>query len=151
MCEFLSFCVDKAGNVYVGRLDSHAGIEAGHGLQPGSYREAEWTGDGPDSLTVRVESDEKPSFYQALILGRWATRTELLAWIETGRADNAVYHYRCGERHREDGPAYERGDYHAWYWAGELHREDGPAIEDGDRRAWYWAGQLHRGDTGGRR
>jgi hypothetical protein len=45
-----------------------------------------------------------------------------------------------GERHREDGPAYEYADGNReWYLNGQLHRGDGPAIEwaDGDREWWF--------------
>lgn len=56
--------------------------------------------------------------------------------------------YLNGERHREDGPAYEGADgTRAWYLNGQLHREDGPAYEwtNGDR-SWYLNGQFHRED-----
>ena len=44
-----------------------------------------------------------------------------------------------GQRHREDGPAYEGADgSKSWYHNNKLHREDGPAIEyaNGDK-SWY--------------
>ena len=46
--------------------------------------------------------------------------------------------YRHGERHREDGPAYESSDgYKAWYIHDKRHREDGPAVEYADGSK-YW-------------
>ena len=49
-----------------------------------------------------------------------------------------------GQRHREDGPAYEYADgTRFWYLNGQRHREDGPAIEyaNGDR-SWYLNGKY---------
>jgi len=57
--------------------------------------------------------------------------------------------WKDGKRHREGGPAHERGDYYqAWYMQGVLHREDGPAIENTRDHcfAWYRHGVLHRTD-----
>jgi hypothetical protein len=48
-------------------------------------------------------------------------------------------------RHREDGPAYERGDgYKAWYVDDLRHREDGPALidEKGNKEWWIRGNQL---------
>jgi hypothetical protein len=44
-----------------------------------------------------------------------------------------------GERHRENGPAYEGIDgLKSWWINGELHREDGPAIETANGgKAWH--------------
>ena len=53
-----------------------------------------------------------------------------------------------GERHREDGPAFECADgTKFWFINGKLHREDGPACEyaDGIKR-WYLNNKLHRED-----
>ena len=53
-----------------------------------------------------------------------------------------------GQRHREDGPAYEAADGDKyWYKNGKLHREDGPAYEDanGDK-SWWLNNQRHRED-----
>ena len=148
MCHYASFLIDKRGRLYFGRLDSHSGIEAGHGLKPGSYREAEWTGEGPDSLTVRVEEGEDPNWYRAMILAEYPTRSDLLSGAIVGRADDTVYHYFDGQLHREDGPAIECVNGHKeWYWADQRHREDGPAVERADgTKIWYWADQLHRED-----
>jgi hypothetical protein len=63
-------------------------------------------------------------------------------------ADGSKYWYLNGQRHREDGPAFERRDgYKSWWLNGKRHREDGPAVEcaDGDK-AWYLNGKRHRAD-----
>jgi len=56
--------------------------------------------------------------------------------------------YLNGERHREDGPAYEGGDgTKTWYLNGERHREDGPAYEGSSgTKMWYLNDELHRED-----
>jgi hypothetical protein len=42
-------------------------------------------------------------------------------------------------RHREDGPAVERGNgTKEWWIRGERHREDGPAIEYNDQSICYY-------------
>ena len=67
MCEFLSFAVHKpTGDLYVNLLDSHSGIEAAHGLEPDSYREAEWEF-GKD-LTVRVANGEDENWFKSAVL-----------------------------------------------------------------------------------
>jgi hypothetical protein len=51
--------------------------------------------------------------------------------------------YLNGQRHREDGPAFEGADGNKyWYLNGKPHREDGPATEwaDGDK-SWYLNGK----------
>jgi len=61
--------------------------------------------------------------------------------------DGAVFYYKNGLLHREDGPAieYPNGGK-SWYKNGKLHREDGPAEEYDLHRAWYKNGKLHRED-----
>lgn len=51
-----------------------------------------------------------------------------------------------GERHREDGPAFEDSNgSKQWYINGERHREDGPAVEHSSgRKEWYLNGLRHR-------
>lgn len=143
MCEYISFLVDKQGRLYFGKLDSHDGIEAGHGLRPGDYREAEWTAEEPTALSVRVEEGEDPNYYRAMILAEYPTRSDMIAGQIIGKNGIGTYYYWCGDLHREDGPAIERIDGEkSWYWAGECHREDGPAVEHADgSREWYWAGE----------
>lgn len=53
-----------------------------------------------------------------------------------------------GERHREDGPAFEWANgTKCWYLNGKYHREDGPAVEYADgTKEWYLNGKLHRED-----
>ena len=90
MCEFLSFVVDKRGKIYFGdALDSHSGIEAKHGLKPGSYREAEWTRDTDDSLVVRTEpdGDETENFYRSMIISDHGSRDNLLKKLAAGKID----------------------------------------------------------------
>ena len=144
MCHYVSFLVDKKGALYFGYLDSHAGIEAGHGLRPGDYREAEWTGDDENSLTVRVEDGEDASYYRSMILGDYPTRQDMIKTIKIGKTDSVIYHYRNGVPHCDDGPAVERASgSKAWYKNGKLHRDDGPAIEWADgSKAWYQNGKL---------
>jgi hypothetical protein len=48
-----------------------------------------------------------------------------------------------GERHRSDGPAYERADGRKeWCLNGKRHRTDGPAIEwTGGSKEWWLNGK----------
>ena len=64
------------------------------------------------------------------------------------RPDGAKAWYVNGERHREDGPAYDGSDgSKVWYLNGEIHREDGPAVERSNGyKAWYLNGKCHRED-----
>jgi len=62
--------------------------------------------------------------------------------------DGTTVWYRCGELHRENGPAIEdaNGTKH-WYQNGQLHREDGPAVEWADgTKEWWLKGLRHRED-----
>ena len=125
MCEFVSFVVTKDGRLLAGHLTSHAGIEAGWGLKPGEYREAEWTHDDDgDSLTVRVEDGEDPNWYKAIVLAQCPTRRDLLARLTVGKTDEATYHYRDGKLHRDgDKPACIWADgTKEWYRDGERQR-----------------------------
>ena len=47
---------------------------------------------------------------------------------------NKLWYNNQGQRHREDGPAWEdvNGDK-AWFINDELHREDGPAVTSSGR------------------
>ena len=88
MCEFLSFVIETGdrGRIYFGdKLDSHEGIEAKHGLKPSHYREAEWTKNTDESLTVRVESGENENIYRAMILGDYGSRENLLDKLYSGK------------------------------------------------------------------
>ena len=103
MCQYVSFCVSAdlwaPLRLYFGALDSHAGIEAGWALTPGSYREAEWAADDDgSSLTVRVEHGEDESAYRAAILAQYPDRTALLAGVTEGRANGSRCWYRDGQR-----------------------------------------------------
>jgi hypothetical protein len=51
--------------------------------------------------------------------------------------------YLNGQRHREDGPAFEGADGNKyWYLNGKPHREDGPAVEwISGSKAWYLNGE----------
>ena len=63
-------------------------------------------------------------------------------------ADGSKSWYLNGQRHREDGPAFDRRDgYKAWYLNGKRHREDGPAIEWSDGgKSWWLNNKRHRED-----
>ena len=133
MCHFFSFAVgvisDKQTDlkIYALKPDSHSGIEAAAGLKPGEYREAEWTGETPESLTVRVESGEYNSAYLAAILAAYPSRSDLLtALTRINLIKSAKYRIRGAlvsvEVFRADG-SLERverrknGEYHGkWEW-----------------------------------
>ena len=53
-----------------------------------------------------------------------------------------------GQRHREDGPAFECSDGRKrWWYNGKLHRLDGPAWEEGGgEEYWLKDGLSHRED-----
>jgi len=155
MCEFLSFKISDAGDIYVGSLNSHSGIDAAYDLQPDQAREAEWIkDDSGKSLTVRVPpgSEKSENYYRALILGRWPNRQALLAWIKTGKRKEygviVQYYYQNGKRHCESGPAviYSHGRKE-WWLNDRLHREDGPAViyPDGGKE-WWKDDKRHRED-----
>jgi len=91
MCEFLSFLTNKEGRVWVGDLHSHSGVAAGYGLKPGTYREAEWTGEEEKHLTVRTEDGERENEYRAAILALYPTRAALLKSITEGRVEGLEY------------------------------------------------------------
>jgi len=61
---------------------------------------------------------------------------------------NREYLNKAGQRHREDGPAYEHANGSKfWFINGQLHREDGPACEYADgSKYWYINDKLHRED-----
>ena len=156
MCHYVSFCVPRIKEdelyylrIFVGSLDSHAGIEEGWNLKAGEYREAEWTeNDSGESLVVRVEDDEEESIYRAAILAEFPTRVALINSVKIGKIDGNKYWYKEGILHREDGPAIDLVDgSKEWYKEGLRHRKDGPAVEyvSGTRK-WYKEGKLHRED-----
>ena len=70
--------------------------------------------------------DLKPGSYKTGKVREKLTETDTV--VEITR-----YHsewYRNGQRHREDGPAYEGSDgTREWWLNGQRHREDGPAAE----------------------
>lgn len=164
MCEYASFCVGKLPSplrVYVGMsLFSHEGIEAGHGLKPGAYREAEWTADGPASLTVRVEAGELAEDYRNAILRTYPTRAKLFAVLTLGRGPNgSTMQYRVGKLHGlmqlrdADGKLHRKVHYKAdklhgvcqtWYANGKLWSEDHYKAGElhGVGREWYEDGTL---------
>ena len=146
MCDFLSFVITKDERLLVGSLFSHFGIEAGWGLKPGEYWEAEWTkDDAGGSLTVRGENS---SWHRVVILSRYPTRKLFLESITGGRVEGKKYWYRNGELHRDDGPAVEwsNGSKH-WYKNGERHRDGEPAVDNNDEyKEWRQNGKLHRDD-----
>jgi hypothetical protein len=51
---------------------------------------------------------------------------------------NINFYDKNGFYHRENGPAFIRGDsIQAWVINGKLHRLDGPAYIDGEFKKWY--------------
>jgi hypothetical protein len=67
----------------------------------------------------------------------------------TVNSDGAIeYKLPNGERHREDGPAYEHPTgTKSWYLNGLLHRENGPAIEwTSGTKEWWLNDERHRED-----
>ena len=56
---------------------------------------------------------------------------------------NVIYRNGKGQRHREDGPAFEGKDGTKEWWVnGQPHREDGPAYMEADGTgSWYRNGQ----------
>jgi len=53
--------------------------------------------------------------------------------------DGSKHWFLHGEKHREDGPAFERADgYKSWYLHGKRHREDGPAQEFANGTKQWW-------------
>jgi len=97
MCEFLSFLTNREGRVWVGDLHSHSGVAAGYGLKPGTYREAEWTGEEEKHLTVRTEDGENENEYRAAILALYPTRAALLKSITEGRVEGLEYQFKDGK------------------------------------------------------
>ena len=66
--------------------------------------------------------------------------------IVVNKYGDKYYYNSAGQRHRENGPAFERANgTKAWYIDGKLHRENGPAFEsaNGDKE-WWINGELHR-------
>ena len=98
MSEYVSGAISVRDNkLYFGKLNSHSGIERGWRLKPGSYREFEWTGETPDSLTVRVETGELDSRYISAILAQYPTRSAMLESIHELRWDDVTAEYRDGK------------------------------------------------------
>jgi hypothetical protein len=93
MCEYISGVITLDNRILFGKLNSHSGIAEGWSLRPGTYREFEWVGNDADSLTVRVEDDEKDSTYIAIILSQYNTRKELVNSITECRYSNTVVIY----------------------------------------------------------
>ena len=124
MCEFLSFFIGatakNAGEVYAGPpYDSHTGLATKHALQPGEYREAEWTGNGPETLDIRLEPGESAD-YRSILLQKYPTRQALLESFGKTTcewADGTRQWYLNGKLHREgDKPAREWADGTKEWW-----------------------------------
>jgi len=64
--------------------------------------------------------------------------------IKTQTAEGLTEYRLNGELHREDGPAYDNGQWKKeWYLHGKLHREGGPALCTRIGNWWYYNGELH--------
>lgn len=147
MCQYLSFLTNKEGKVWVGYLNSHSGVAAAYNLAPGTYREAEWTGEDEHSLGVRVEDGENENEYRAAILAKYPWRVDLVKSIVRGEAMDpetdlkAVRLYSNGVLHSEVEPAVTFSDGgRMWYKHGLIFRQDGPSLENVP--SWRIAGTL---------
>jgi hypothetical protein len=131
MCEYVSFLVAADGQCYVGTQRSHSGVAAAYNLQPGTYREAEWTSDRPSGLVIRTEDGDDVGHWVALVRSLYPTRVALIAGLQEGRSQNADGRQEWwlnGERHNPDGPAVVRADgYQAWWLNGQLLTGHTPA------------------------
>ena len=97
MCDFASFVITKDGRILFGNPFSHSGIEAGWGLKPGEYREAEWVGERPNSLNVRLEPGERDAaWWVSAVTGKYRTRTALLESVVESRTNGVVYQWEHG-------------------------------------------------------
>jgi len=66
----------------------------------------------------------------------WGYHTGPDSHVAHNIRDQAIYHYKNGKVHRDDGPAIEHSDgAKLWYKNGKMHRDDGPAVqnENGDK------------------
>ncbi|RTK95521.1 MAG: hypothetical protein EKK64_06780 [Neisseriaceae bacterium] len=64
-------------------------------------------------------------------------------WIQK---EDALYHYKNGRIHKDNGPAVIFPDKEVWYHYGKIHRDnDLPAViyKDGSKE-WYCKGKRHR-------
>ena len=79
MCEFISMILtnDENPKIYWDTPTSHAETAEIRGLKPGSYVEAEWTGDGDENLTIRCD-DGREAIYRACILADFKTYAQLV-------------------------------------------------------------------------
>ena len=99
MCHFFSFKIQKIERdgdpleIFALNPTSHTGIDDAFDLAPDQCREAEWTGDAPESLTVRVCFGEDQSIYRAAILADYPTRSALFAALG-GLVDGYSYNSR---------------------------------------------------------
>ena len=143
MCNFASFCVGEITRnellkIYVGDYQSHDGIERGHGLLPGSYREAEWTTNYAKSLVVRVEDGEDEQVYRAAILAVYPTRTALFADNREGKIGHPKSRIRFNKKGQLDG-AYEGYNENGQLWCRMTYKAGQP---DGAYESYYENGQL---------
>jgi hypothetical protein len=91
MCVEISFIIDDFGRIYhAASLDSHYDIRQAWGI-PVEWSEAEWTDDYAGvTLHVRSRSEDHALALRRLILERFPTREDLVAWLltqTTRRAD----------------------------------------------------------------
>jgi hypothetical protein len=148
MCNFASFAVNKITaneplKIYVGDYMSHSGIESGHVLTPGAYRECEWTDDGPESLVVRVENGEDVSVYRAAILAAYPTRSALFADNREGKIGSPKSIINFNVAGQRDGL------YESWYDSGQMSERTTykAGQRDGLYESWYDSGQMSERTT----
>jgi hypothetical protein len=100
MCERISFLATVDGPLvlrFAPGLRSHAAARAGWGI-PRADAECEWTGETPDSLSVRYEDSKLAATVKRMILDRYPKRSALLATVgETRGPEDFVVQYEKGK------------------------------------------------------
>jgi hypothetical protein len=101
MCEFISGFINvKTEAIACQHLTSHSGTQSAiKGFVIADHREFEWTGEGENSLVVRVHPEEDntdmplSSVLKASILARFKTRTDIIRHIMIQWASTTLYCY----------------------------------------------------------
>jgi hypothetical protein len=99
----------------------------------------------PKKEDVKLETKQEPKTINVTF---WKDVPSDFTGIAIQTLDGDTLRFLNGERHREDGPAYEaKSGAKAWWLNGKRHRVDGPAREWPDgRKEWWLNGFLHRED-----
>jgi len=78
----------------------------------------------------------------------WGYHTGPNSHVEYNTRNRAIYYYKNGQIHRDDGPAFanSHGDK-VWYQNGKKHRDSGPAVDSAaGTKHWYQHDKRHRVD-----